>query len=156
MPPRRLGELLLGAMTHFEEAGQGAVAALALELGGGLALLHLRKLLLDALELGRGDAGAEAIELDAELLRPLGGGRLQRQGAQALAHLVLEIAGALGLDLDARELELRSVAAPLELPEAGGLLDERASLCGLRGEDLLDAALADDGVHLATETDVGQ
>jgi hypothetical protein len=48
------------------------------------------------------------------------------------------------------------VAAALELPEPGGLLDERASLCRLRGEDLLDAALADDGVHPATETDVGQ
>jgi hypothetical protein len=156
VPPRGLGELLLGAMTHFEEAGQGAVAALALERGGGLAPLHLRKLLLEALELRRSDAGAEAVELDAELLRPLGGGRLQRQRAQALAHLVLEIAGALGLDLDARELELRAVAAALELPEPGGFLDERASLCRLRGEDLLDAALADDGVHPATETDVGQ
>ena len=44
--------------------------------------------------------------------------------------------------------------APLEAAEAGGLLDELAPLLGLRAEDLLDAALADDRPHLAAEADV--
>ena len=48
------------------------------------------------------------------------------------------------------------MAAALELAEAGRLLDQRAPLGRLRGEDLLDPALPDDGVHLAAEADVGQ
>jgi hypothetical protein len=46
--------------------------------------------------------------------------------------------------------------AALELAEARSLLDQRPALGRLRGQDLLDPALADDGVHLAAEPDVGQ
>ncbi len=96
------------------------------------------------------------VELVPELLGALRGGRLEREGAQSFPHLVLEISSALRLDLDAGELQLRPVAAPLELAEARCLLDERAPLRRLRGEDLLDAALPDDGVHLPAEPDVGE
>ena len=41
-------------------------------------------------------------------------------------------------DRDPRELQLGAVAAALEASEPGRLLDERAPLVGLRGEDLLD------------------
>src|SRR6185503_14857466 len=68
----------------------------------------------------------------------------------------LEVARAFGLDLDAGELQLGAMAAALELAETGRLLDQRAPLGRLRGEDLLDPALADDGVHLAAQPDVGQ
>ena len=112
--------------------------------------------MLDALELGRGDAPAETFELDPKLLGALRRGGLEREGPQALADLVLEVSRPLGLDLDAGELELGAMAAALELAEAGRLLDQRAPLGRLRGEDLLDPALPDDGVHLAAEADVGQ
>ena len=96
------------------------------------------------------------LELAAELLGPLGRARLQRERAQALPHLVLEVARALDLHVDSRELELGAVPAALEPAEARGLLDERPPLGRLGGEDLLHAALADDRVHLAAEPDVGE
>ena len=91
-----------------------------------------------------------------ELLRALGRGRLQRQRAQPLAHLVLDVARPLDLRRDARELQLGAVPAPLELAEAGRLLDERAPILGPRGEDGVDLALRDDRVHRAAEPDVGE
>jgi hypothetical protein len=48
------------------------------------------------------------------------------------------------------------VLSPLEAPEAGGLFQQLAPLLGLRGEDLLDAPLADDRVHPAAEAEVGK
>ena len=44
--------------------------------------------------------------------------------------------------------------APLELPETGSLLDERAPVLRLRGEHLLDLALPHDRVHRGAEADV--
>ena len=52
---------------------------------------------------------------------------------------------------DAGELQLGAVAAALEPSKPGRLLHERAPLRRLGREDLLDAALADDGVHLAAD-----
>ena len=63
-------------------------------------------------------------DLVAEPRGPLGGGRLQRQRSESLAHLLLEIPGALDLDRDAGELQLGAMAAQLEPPEPGRLLDE--------------------------------
>ena len=54
------------------------------------------------------------------------------------------------------ELQLRAVAAALELAEPGRLLDQLAPLLRLRGEHGLDLALADDRVHRAAEPDVGE
>ena len=48
------------------------------------------------------------------------------------------------------------MAPRLEPAEAGRLLDQRASLLGLRGEDRLDLALSDDRVHALAETEVGE
>ena len=67
-----------------------------------------------------------ACDLDAELLGALRRRGLERERPQALAHLLLDVASALDLHGDARELQLGAMPAPLELPEAGGLLDERA------------------------------
>ena len=46
-------------------------------------------------EVEHGDRCLDAGDLGGELLGPLGSGRLERQRAKALAHLVLEVAGAL-------------------------------------------------------------
>src|SRR5207248_11732538 len=40
--------------------------------------------------------------------------------------------------------------------EPGGFLDELPTLLRFRGEDLLDAALADDRMHRAAEAEVGE
>ena len=48
------------------------------------------------------------------------------------------------------------MTATLELAEPGRVLDQRAPLLGLRGEYLLDLALADHGAVAAAETDVGE
>ena len=66
----------------------------------------------------------------------------------------LEIACSFDLDLDTRELQLRTVPAPLEAAEPCSLLDERAALGRARREDRLDAALADDGARRRAEPDV--
>ena len=79
-----------------------------------------------------------------------------RAGAAACLHLLLEVARALDLRRDARELQLGAVAARLEAAEAGGLLDQRAPLLRLRGEDRLDLALPDDRVHALAEAEVGE
>ncbi len=82
------------------------------------------------LEIELRDAGTQAGDLVPELLGALGRGRLERERAQALAHLLLEVARALDLDRDARELQLGPVAAPLEAAEAGGLLDSARRSAG--------------------------
>ena len=121
-----------------------------------LPLLGLGPALVRSGEVELGDPRAQPRDLAGELLGPLGGGRLQRERAQPLAHLRLDVARALDLDRDPRELQLRAVAAPLELAEPGRLLDQLAALLGLRGEHRLDLALADDRVHRAAEPDVGE
>ncbi len=102
------------------------------------------------------DARAERGDLERELLGALGSGRLERKWAKALAHLLLDITSALDLERDPSELELRAMPASLELPQPCGLLDERSPVLGLRGEHLLDLALADDRVHRRAEPDVGE
>ena len=95
-------------------------------------------------------------DLAAQLLGALGRGRLERERPQPLLDLGLEVAGALDVGRDARELQLGTVPPALEAAETGGLLDELAPLLRLAAEDLLDAALADDRAHLAAEADVGE
>ena len=94
--------------------------------------------------------------LAAQLLGALGRGRLQRERAETLLHLRLDVACALDLDRDARELQLGAMLAPLEPPEPRRLLEQLAPFLRLRAEDLLDTALADDRVHPAAEAEVGE
>jgi hypothetical protein len=148
--------LVLGASALLEHASEPVVAALALERGLGAALPDLGEAALHALELGSGDAGATALDLADELLGTLSRGGLERQRPEPLPYLVLEISRALHLDLDAGKLQLRAVATLLEAAEAGGFLDERAPVGGLRAEDLLDPALADHRVELCAEADLGE
>ena len=48
------------------------------------------------------------------------------------------------------------MAPAFEAAEAGRLFDQRAPLLGLRGEDRLDLALADDRMHALAEAEVGE
>ena len=112
--------------------------------------------LVDRRKIELRDPCTQASELADQLLGALGGGCLERERTQPLAHLLLDVARALGLRRDARELQLRPVAPRLELAEPRRLLQQHAPLGSLRAEDLLDLALADDRVHAAAETDVGE
>ncbi len=154
VPPARLAELFLGLAALLEEPAQLLVARTPVGLGGGAALGDTGEQLVDSFQIGGGKARLELRDLVAQLLGALGGGGLQREGTDALAHLGLEVAGAVDLVGDACELQLGAVALALEAAEPGGLFDERAAVGGLRREDLLDAALADDGVHLAADAHV--
>ena len=152
----RLGQRILGA---------GALGQIASSASSALrfcAAKPARRASADSICAGqradveRRDPGAEAGDLDPELLRTLGGRRLQGQRTEPLRHLRLDVARALDLDCDPRELQLGAMAAALELPEAGRLLDERPALLRLRGEDRLHASLRDDRAHRRAEPDVGE
>ena len=75
--------------------------------------------------------------------------------APAKINLALQVVGSFEVAPDLSQLDLGALAAALEAPQAGGLLDQRAPFVGLGGEQRLDLSLADDGVHLATETQLG-
>ena len=149
-------ELLLDAVALGQQRLEPLAGALALQARSGAPLLDLGQPLVDSGQVELGEASPQARDLAAQLLGPLGRGRLQRERPQPRLHLGLEVARALDLDLHARELQLGPVPAPLELAEAGRVLDQRAPLLRLRGEDLLDLALADHGAVTAAEPDVRQ
>ena len=107
-------------------------------------------------EIELGDARTQRCDLAPELLGAFRRGRLQGERAQPFLHLRLDVAGALDLNRDARELQLGAMLALLEASQARRLLEQLTTLFGLRAEDLLDAALSDDRVHPAAESQVGQ
>ena len=155
-PAGRVRELVLGARPVAEQRLEPRLRAAPRERGCLAAALGLGAPALAVAEIELRDPRAQRRDLGAELLRALGGGRLERERAQPLPHLRLDVARALDLERDARELQLRAMPAALELPEAGSLLDERAPVLRLRGEHLLDLALPDDRVHRGAEADVGE
>ena len=78
------------------------------------------------------------------------------RAAKPLLDLTLEVAGALHLLRDARELQLGAVTATLETSQARSLLDERPPLAGRRREDGFHLALADNGTCPWPKPDVGE
>ena len=154
--PGRADELALDAVALRKQGLELLAGAVPREACSLTPLVGLCPALLDLLQLELSDPRLDRADLAAQLLRPLRSGRLQRERAQALLDLGLEVARTLDVDRDPGELQLRPVPSPLEAPEPGGLLDELAPFLGLRAEDLLDAALADDRAHLAAEPDVGE
>ncbi len=108
------------------------------------------------LEIELGDPRAQAGDLAGQLLRALGGRRLQRERPEPLPYLRLDVARALDLDPDPVQLQLSPVLPPLELAETGRLLDELPPLLRLGREHRFDLALADDGMHRAAKADVGE
>ena len=153
---RRVGELLLGLPAIGEQQLEPPFDAGPPGGRAAAAPIDVAQPLLEPGQVELRDPCPQAGDLDAELLRPLGGGRLERERPQPLLDLGLDVAGALDLDRDARELELGTVAAGLEAAEPRGLLDQRPALGGPRGEDRLDLALADDRVHPLAEPEVGE
>ena len=93
----RIGELLLGPLALGDQSGNPLVERATLGSGLDAARLGLAAALGEAREVERRDRGLQRGDLDAELLRPLGRRRLQRQRPQTLLHLVLEVACALDL-----------------------------------------------------------
>ena len=155
-PPGRVAELVLGPRPLAQERLEPLLDVAPCERGGRPAALGLLQARVGRLDVELRDARPQPRDLDGELLGALGGRRLQGKGTQPLAHLLLHVARALDLDRDPRELELRTVLAPLEAPEPGGLLDQLAAPLRARSEHLLDPSLADDGVHASAEAEVGE
>ena len=151
-----VGQLLLGALARLRARGDASPRARARCADSCAARFDSRARPRG----GRDRAWRRGVQA-ARAPRPsfggaLGGGRLQRERPQALAHLGLDVAGALDLRGDAGELQLRAVAAVLEAPEPRGLLDELAPLGRLGAEHGLDAALRDHRAQPAAEADVGE
>ncbi len=103
---------------------------------------------------GEGPARLVALALDA--LVQLGGLGLALQRLQPCPRLALDVQRAIQVVLRALELELRATAALAVLAEPGRLLDQHPPVARLGGDDRLDAALGDDGVHLLAEARVGE
>ena len=152
----RVGELLLGAPSFLEQRVELLVRVLPCEHRGRPPSFSVLESLAQLAEVELGDASAQRRDLAPQLFRALSSRRLQGERSQALLHLCLDVARALDLDRDARELQLRPVLAPLEAAEPGRLFEQCPSLLRLRPEDLLDAALADDRVHPAAEPEIRQ
>ena len=150
----RVGELVLGACPVREQRFEPRLRAAPRESRSVAPLLGLTLPAPRVGEVELRDTRPDSRDLDCELLRALGGRRLERQRAQPLSHLLLDVAGALDLNRDSRELQLRAMPAALELPEPRRLLDERAAILGLRREHGLDLSLTDDRVHRRAEPDV--
>ncbi len=122
----------------------------------GRALLGCGELLGARTRLGGQELGAQLVRLALEAGVDVGGLGLLLQRAQAAAGLALDVERAVEIVLRALQPKLGAAAALAVLREAGGLLDQDAAVARLRVDDLLDAALADDGVHLAAEVHVGE
>ena len=152
----RVGELLLGLRALCEQRLEPLLHLVPPTPGGVPPGLELGEPLLEPREVELRDARAQAGDLHRELLRPLGRSRLQRERPEPLANLCLDVAGALDLERDPRELQLGAMAASLEASEPGRFLDQRAALGRLRRENRLDLALADDRVHPLAEPEVGE
>ena len=152
----RLGQRLLRPTALRQQAFERFLGRPPLGRVAGPAARCLLDLRSERQHVERRDPGAQAGDLDAELLGALGGGRLQRQRPQPLRHLGLDVASPLDLRRHPCELQLRAVTPPLELPEARRLLDECPPLLGLRGQDRLHPPLRDDRAHRRAEADVGE
>ena len=107
-------------------------------------------------ERGRQQAQAHLGDLPPQRLGALGRRGLQLERLEPGAQLALDVARALEVGGDARELRLGALPAALELAQPGGLLDEAAALVGPRQQHLVDGALGDDAVQLAPQAGLGQ
>ncbi len=104
-------------------------------------------------------AGELPLDLERLAVQPLvqfGGLRLAFQRSQARPRLTLDIERAVEVVLGVAELQLGATAALAMLAEARGLLDQEPAVTRFGGDDRLDPALGDDGMHLLAETGVGQ
>jgi hypothetical protein len=155
-PAGRVRQLLLRTAALLQQRVETFVGVLARENRGSAPPLSLLEPLVEIGEVQLGNARTQRGDLSEELLRAFGRGRLERERPEPLLHLRLDVTRPLDLDGHARKLQLSAVLAPLELAKPGRLLEELAALFGLRGEDLLDAALADDRVHAAAEAEIGE
>ena len=155
-PSCRVGKLVLRLLTFLEHGGQTVVRGSPCERRGVTTLLREALALGDRLQVELRDTRAQARDLNEELLGALGCGRLQGERSEALPHLVLDVTRPLDLRRDTRKLQLGTMPALLELPQASSLLDECAPILGLRGENRVDLPLGDDRVHRPAESHVGE
>ena len=86
----------------------------------------------------------------------LGLGRLALERAQLAVDLARDVPRALEVRVHRAELAQRALLALLVLEDAGGFLDERATLFGAGVQHLVETALADDRVRVAAQPRVVQ
>jgi hypothetical protein len=151
-----VGQLLFGAPAFLEQRVEFLVGVFARQDCGSATSLAVLQSFAQEGQVELRNARAKRRDLAAQLLGALGCRRLQRERTQTLFDLRFDVARTLYLHGDPPELQLGAVLALLEAPEPRRFLEQLASLLRLRAEDLLDAPLADDGVHPAAEPEIGE
>ena len=121
----------------------GAGPGILLELGG---------IRLDAVERDEPQRDLEHAQLIAQQQELLCLFRLLFQRADLPLELVVQVADAVQVFLGRGELALCLLLAVAELGDAGGLLEDLAPVLALERQDLVDAALSDDGIAVAPQT----
>ena len=152
----RIRELLLRSAALQQEILELRLASTPRVVGRGTTFFRRRDLLVNRREIEEGDCRLQSGNLPTELFRPLRRSRLEGERPQTLPHLRLDVACARHVLGNAGELELGAMTATLEPAEPGGVLDQRAALLRLRGEDLLDLPLRDHGASGASQTHIGE
>jgi hypothetical protein len=150
------GQRLLGLLAALGDLGQRPVGRVAGAARGRGARFGLRQLRPAGAQLLAGQRPARLVALALEPREQLGRLGLTLERPQPRARLALDVERAVEVVLRALELELRAAAALAVLAEARGLLDEQPPVARLGGDDRLDAALGDDGVHLLAQARVGE
>ena len=98
---------------------------------------------------GVSDDGRHGLRLPRDL-------RLPAERLELAADLPREVVESRQVGLHPLELAEGALLATAVLEDPGGLLDEAAPLLGRRAQDVVEPALADDDVHLASEPGVAQ
>ena len=142
------------ALTLGKEVVHGRAGLVPLRFGGVEIQFQLAGVHLQAVQILQPDGNLQQTQLVAQHQIFL---RLLRLIPQRL-HLQLQFGD---LVVDAHQILFRTLQLPLrlllavaELGDAGGLLEDLAALAALGGEDLIDAALTDDGIALTAHAGI--
>ena len=110
-----------------------------------------------------GAVGADQEQVHVQVLEFLGVFHVEAgvaalllQGTKTAIELLQDVIQALDILQRALKLLVRLVLAGAELDDAGGLLKDLAAILGFAGQDLINAALADDGVALLADAGIAE
>src|SRR4029453_8014907 len=134
-------ELLLRSAPLQQQILELRLGAATRMLRRGTTLFPSRDLLVDRREIDGRNCRFQSGDLATKLLRPLRRSRLESERPQPLTYLGLAVPCPRDVLTPPRELQLGAMTPALESAEPRRVLDERATLLRLRGEDLLDLPL---------------
>jgi hypothetical protein len=152
--PGGVGELLLGASPIGEKAFQPALGAFSLEGSRIATFAGFGSPRAGVGEIELRDPCLDARDLDRELLCPLCRRRLERQRRKRLRTSSSTSRARSTCSATRASFSSARCRRLLNFPSPAALLDECTPVLGPGRKHLLDLALAHDGVHRRTESDV--